>query len=123
MFKKAKTLAVYVTDMARARRFYTEVLGFRVQADVHPGLCFLASQDGGISIYLEAGMKPTSVDSGTARLSFFLETEGTAAETFARLQAAGARLLQDAPEDVGDGNFCFQFLDPDGNILEACGRQ
>ena len=123
MFKKAKTLAVYVTDMARARQFYTEVLGFQVRVDVHPGLCFLKSWDGGISIYLEAGMKPTSVDSGTARLSFFLETEAPATETYARLKAAGVRLLQDSPEDVGDGNFCFQFLDPDGNILEACGRQ
>ena len=121
LFRKVRTLAVYVTDMARARQFYTEVLGFRVQVDVHPGLCFLASQDDGISIYLEAGMKPTSVDGGTARLSFFLETEATAAETYARLKAAGVRLLQDAPEDVGDGNFCFQFADPDGNIIEVCG--
>jgi len=123
VFKKVRTLAVYVTDMARARQFYTEVLGFRVQADVHPGLCFLKSRDGGISIYLEAGMKPTSVDGGTARLSFFLETAGTAVEAYARLKTAGVRLLQDEPEDVGDGNFCFQLLDPDGNILEACGRQ
>jgi len=123
MFKRVRTIAVYVTDMARARQFYTEVLGFRVQADVHPGLCFLASRDGGISIYLEAGMKPSAVDGGTARLSFFLETEGTATETYARLKAAGVRLPQDAPEAIGDGNFCFQFLDPDGNIIEACGRQ
>ena len=121
MFKKVRTLAVYVTDMARARQFYTEVLGFRVRADVHPGLCFLESQNGGIDIYLEAGMKPSAVDNKTARLSFFLETEATAAETFARLKAAGVRLLQDAPEEVGDGIFWFQFLDPDGNILEACG--
>ena len=123
MFKKVRTLAVYVTDMARAREFYTEVLGFRVQADVHPELCFLESQNGGISIYLEAGMKPSAVDNKTARLSFFLETEAPAAEAFVRLKAAGVRLLQEAPEDVGDGNLCFQFLDADGNVLEACGRQ
>ena len=122
MFKEVRTLAVYATDMARSRQFYTEVLGFRVRADVHPGLCFLASPNGKIDIYLEAGMKPAAVDSKTARLSFFLETDSTAAETFARLKAAGVTLLQDAPEEVGDGIFCFQFLDPDGNVLEACGR-
>ena len=122
MFKEVQTLAIYATDMARARRFYTEVLGFRVRADVHPGLCFLASPNGKIDIYLEAGMKPAAGDSSTRRLSFFLETESTAAETFDRLKAAGVTLLQDAPEEVGDGIFCFQFLDPDGNILEACGR-
>ena len=122
MFKGVQTLAVYVTDMARSRKFYTEVLGFKVRAEVHPGLCFLASPNGKIDIYLEAVMKPATMDSGTARLSFFLETEATAAETFAQLKAAGVRLLQDAPEEVGDGIFCFQFLDPDGNVLEACGR-
>jgi len=122
VFKGVQTLAVYVTDMARSRKFYTEVLGFKVRAEVHPGLCFLASPNGKIDIYLEAVMKPATMDSGTARLSFFLETEATAAETFAQLKAAGVRLLQDAPEEVGDGIFCFQFLDPDGNVLEACGR-
>jgi len=122
VFKDVQTLAVYATDMARSRQFYTEVLGFKVRAEVHPGLCFLSSPNGKIDIYLEAGMKPAAVDNCTARLSFFLETEATAAETFAHLKAAGVRLLQDAPEEVGDGIFCFQFLDPDGNVLEACGR-
>ena len=122
MFKEVRTLAVYVTDMDRAKQFYIGILGFRLRADVHPGLCFLESANGRIDIYLEAGMKPTAVDSQTARLSFFLETEATAAETYARLKAAGVRLLQEAPEEVGDGIFCFQFLDPDGNVLEACGR-
>jgi catechol 2,3-dioxygenase-like lactoylglutathione lyase family enzyme len=122
VFKEARTLAVYATDMARSRKFYTETLGFKVRAEVHPGLCFLASPNGKIDIYLEAGMKPATVNNGTTRLSFFLETESTAAETFARLKAAGVTLLQDAPEEVGDGIFCFQFLDPDGNVLEACGR-
>jgi len=122
MFKGVQTLAVYATDMARSRQFYTEVLGFKVRAEVHPGLCFLASPNGKIDIYLEAGMKPSAMDNGTARLSFFLETESTAADTLARLKAAGVTLLQDAPEEVGDGIFCFQFLDPDGNVLEACGR-
>ena len=122
MFKEVRTLAVYVTDMARSRKFYTETLGFKVRAEVHPGLCFLASPNGKIDIYLEAGMKPATVNNGTTRLSFFLETESTAAETFVRLKAAGVTLLQEAPEEVGDGIFCFQFLDPDGNVLEACGR-
>jgi catechol 2,3-dioxygenase-like lactoylglutathione lyase family enzyme len=122
VFKEVRTLATYVTDMARAKQFYTKILGFKVRADVHPGLYFLESAGGRIDIYLEAGMKPAAVDNQTARLSFFLETESTAVETFARLKAAGVRLLQDGPEEVGDGIFCFQFLDPDGNVLEACGR-
>lgn len=123
MFKSIRTVAVYVTDLARARRFYPEVLGFQVRVEVHPGLCFLAAPNGNIDVYLEAGMKPATTDHQTARLGFFLKTEGRASDAFARLKAAGVRLLQDAPEEVGDGILCFQFLDPDGNVLEACGGQ
>ncbi|MBM3314715.1 VOC family protein, partial [candidate division WOR-3 bacterium] len=61
MFKGVQTLAVYATDMAQSRQFYTEVLGFKVRAEVHPGLCFLSSPNGKIDIYLEAGMKPAAV--------------------------------------------------------------
>ncbi len=122
MFKSIHTLAIYVSDMERAKRFYTEILGFDVRADLCPTLCFLISKSGNINIYLEAGHKPNPVDMDDTHLSFFLETEKSAKETFDALKAAGVEILNDAPEEVGDGVFAFQFLDPDGNILEATGH-
>lgn len=122
MFKSIHTIAVYVSDMERARRFYTKVLDFKVKHDLGPSLCFLISDSGNINIYLEAGHKPNPVDMDDTHLSFFLSTEKSAKETFDALKAAGVEILNDAPQEVGDGVFAFQFLDPDGNILEATGH-
>lgn len=121
MFTSADTLAVYASDMERAKKFYTDVLGFRVRADLGPSLCFLESENRKIDIYLESGMKPAQLDNQTCRTSFFLRAEKTAAETYAALKAAGVKLLQENPEPVSDDLACFQLLDPDGNILEVCG--
>lgn len=121
MFKDVRTLAVYVTDMARAKTFYTETLRFEVSADLGPSLCFLKSKSGSFHIYLEGGKKPGSADGETSRLSFFLEAEKSVLETFAALKSAGVKLLQDAPEQVGEAIYWFQFEDPDGNILEVSG--
>lgn len=122
MFKSIRSLAVYVTDMKRAKRFYTEILGLEVSADLGPNLCFLKSRSGNIHIYMEGSSKSTSIDNQTSRLSFFLQAENSAFETYAALEAAGVKLLQEAPELVGDDTACFQFEDPDGNIIEVSGK-
>ena len=122
MFERVRALAVYATDLKRAKRFYTEVLDFELSAELGPGLCFLKSKSGNINIYLEGGKKQTQVDNQTSRLSFFLQAERSASETHASLKAAGVNLLQEAPELVGDKTACFQFKDPDGNIIEVCGE-
>jgi predicted enzyme related to lactoylglutathione lyase len=122
VFKSIRALAIYVTDMGRAKKFYTEILGFQVSAELGPNLCFLESASGDIHIYLEGGNKPTSIDKKTSRLSFFLQAAKSAPETYAVLKKAGVKLLQDAPEFVGDGTLCFQFEDPDGNIINVAGK-
>jgi catechol 2,3-dioxygenase-like lactoylglutathione lyase family enzyme len=124
MFTEIRCLAVYVTDMERAKKFYTEVLGFEISADVHPNLCFLRSKTGRgkVPIYLEGGHKPASADDDTARLSFFLEPEKRVPEVFEELKRAGVKILQEAPELVSDDIMWFQFCDPDGNILEVSGK-
>jgi len=122
MFKGIRTVVVYATDKTRAQEFYTRVLGFEVAHDLGPELAFLRSRNGEVYIYLEGGKAPASADAGACRLSFFLEAEKTAAEAHAELRAAGVRLLQEGPEPVSDADACFQFLDPDGNIIEVSGK-
>ena len=108
MFKGVKTLAVYVTDKERAKKFYTEILGFEVSSDLGPNLCLVKSRSGSLYIYPEGGKKPSSIDSETSRLSFFLEAENSATETYDALESAGVKLLQEAPQLVGDETYCFQ---------------
>ena len=122
MFDRVITVAAYVSDTARAKAFYTETLGFRMAADIHPNLCFLKSDSGKINIYLEGGKERRSVDANACRLSFFLETERPASEVFEYLKGKGVKVLQDSPQFVGDDTYCFQFEDPDGNILEVAGK-
>lgn len=122
MFENITTVAVYVSDTERAKKFYIETLGFQMAADIHPNLCFLKSGSGRISIYLEGGKRHRNVDEGTCRLSFFLQAEKPASEVFEYLKERGVKVLQDKPQFVGDDTYCFQFEDPDGNILEVAGR-
>jgi catechol 2,3-dioxygenase-like lactoylglutathione lyase family enzyme len=121
MFEGCDTLAVYVSDMGRAKAFYTEVLGFLVRVELGPGLCFLVSRSGGLHIYLEAGHRGHQPGEEDCRLSFFLRTSGSVFGVFDRLKKAGVELLDEAPEEAGDGTYTFRFRDPDGNILEAVG--
>ena len=122
MFNDVSCLAVYATDYERAKRFYTGVLGFDIRVEPGPELCFLVSKSGKVNIYLEGGYDPSSAGERTARLSFFLEAENPIFETYEDLKAVGAKLLQDAPEQVGDDRFAFRFADADGNIIEVSGK-
>ena len=122
MFASVNTVAVYVSDMERAKRFYTEILGFKIKYDIGPTLCFLVSESGNINVYLEAGNKPAAVNGESTRLSFFLWTVNTVRETFDELKVKGVTILDKEPEEVGNGVYVFRFLDPDRNILEATGH-
>lgn len=122
MFTKICSIAVYVSDMENAKKFYVEILGFEVGADIPPAdLCFLYTKNKKLSVYLKAENQPSTVNDQTCRLSFFLEAEKSIQETFDELKKAGVTILQDKPDQVADDTFTFQFLDPDGNILEAVG--
>lgn len=122
MFKGIRALAIYVTDMKRAIKFYTKTLGFEIPIKIHSNLCFLKFKKSNLYIYLEGGKKPSSIDVDASRLSFFLEPKKTASEVYAALKAKNVKLLQKAPELVQDDIACFQFEDPDGNIIEVSGK-
>ncbi|UCE26015.1 MAG: VOC family protein [Candidatus Coatesbacteria bacterium] len=122
MFTEISCLAVYATDYERSKRFYIEVLGFDVRVELGPNLCFLVSKSGDVHIYLEGGYDPNPVGERDARLSFFLESEKSIYETYDDLKTAGAKLLHDAPEQVGDDRYVFRLADPDGNLIEASGK-
>ncbi len=123
MFTDVSCLAVYVTDYERSKRFYTDVLGFDVRVELGPNLCFLVSKSGNVHVYLEGGYETSLAGERTARLSFFLDTEKSVFETYDTLKAAGVKLLDDAPEQVGDDRYVFRFADPDGNIMKVSGRR
>jgi len=122
LFTEIGALAVYVTDKELAKEFYTDVLGFEIAFDVNENLCFLQTKNGKVYIYLEGGKEPVKIDDETCRLSFFLTTEKPIKVTFAELKKTGVNILDKEPVQVDDEKACFRFTDPDGNIIEACGK-
>ncbi len=122
MFARVRSLAVYVSDIKRAKKFYTEILGFEISAEVGPNLCFLKSRSGNINVYMEGGYKQTRINNKTCRLSFFLQSDKPASECYATLRSAGVELLQPKPESVDEETAVFQLKDPDGNIIEVSAK-
>lgn len=113
---------LYVQDQAKARAFYTEVLGVTPDLDV-PGMTELALASGavlglmpeaGITRLLGAAVDP-SILRGGGRAELYLEVDDPAA-CHARALAAGARELSAlAPRDWG--HEAAYSLDLDGHVL------
>ncbi len=120
MFKSVSCVAVYATDIDRSRDFYTGTLGFRVAADLG-GLCFLKSASGAIDVYLESVGNRSGAAADSARLGFFLTSEGPVQAAMDRLRGMGVRVLEDSPVRVDDHTGCFRFADPDGNLIDVSG--
>ena len=111
-------LAIYVSDLSSAERFYTNVLGMRLRDRLGD---MTLVECGGIAIGLIkrpelAPRDPSIIRTPLARAhqAFLVERENFNAARLA-LQAAGAPTH--GPVNWGDHE-CFYFLDPDGNLLE-----
>jgi len=112
---------VDVADLARAERFYTEVLGMTVELRL-PDQLLLRYGDGNCALFLAPARPP--LDPETIRNP--LGKSHHAFEVgFEDLQAAPALFATrgipfHSPIDWGDHE-CLYFLDPDGNLLELVG--
>ena len=58
-----QVLAVYVSELERARSFYEGLLGFKETGSMPPGV---ALSSGGVMLYLEPGRSPRTDDPGAA---------------------------------------------------------
>lgn len=112
---------VDVADLARAERFYTEVLGMSVEMRL-PDQVLLRYGDGNCALFWKPDRAPA--DPETIRNP--LGKSHHAFEVAAEDLAAAQRLFAErgvpfhAPIDWGDHE-CVYFLDPDGNLLELVG--
>jgi catechol 2,3-dioxygenase-like lactoylglutathione lyase family enzyme len=110
------TVTIYVSDMERAVRFYTQTLGLRVKQRGGPG--YTAIDVGGFEIGLhgahEGGPRPGS--GGSMSVGFYVDEP--IAAVAARLRAAGVEV--DGPKPGGGPIQLAHFRDPDGNPLYLC---
>ena len=112
---------VDVTDLRRAERFYTEVLGMRVEMRL-PEQVLLRYDRGACALFLKPGRVPGGLDQIANPLGKSHHAFEVDFEDLARAQALFRErgIPFHAPIDWGDHD-CLYFLDPDGNLLELVG--
>ena len=113
-------IAIYVTDLFRARAFYVDALGLRVEGERDARVLLRA---GDVRVYLESSRPlAAQADPGNERASVvpcFLADGVLEAER--RLREAGFVIVQ--PTVVHADDFAaLRVADPDGNIVELAGK-
>jgi catechol 2,3-dioxygenase-like lactoylglutathione lyase family enzyme len=112
---------VDVADLARAERFYVEVLGMSVRMRL-PDQVLLTYGDGSCALFHKPDRVPGGLDQiaqplGKSHHAFEVSWEDYRA---ARELFATRSIPFHSPIDWGDHE-CLYFLDPDGNLLELVG--
>ena len=112
---------VDVADLARAERFYVDVLGMTVRMHL-PDQVLLNYGDGSCALFFKPDRVPGGLDQiaqplGKSHHAFEVSWEDYRA---ARATFAARDIPFHSPIDWGDHE-CLYFLDPDGNLLELIG--
>ncbi|MDP3939545.1 MAG: VOC family protein [Deltaproteobacteria bacterium] len=110
---------IEVTDLARARNFYCDVLGMRFLQDLGRDGMLLRCGDHNVALHLNPELPPAPPDRianplGKAHHAFKVSPEDFAA---ACAGLAALKVPMHDPVNWGDHD-CLYFLDPDGNLLE-----
>lgn len=117
MSYKVGMISLYVRDVAASTKFYTEVVGFQLQAEVSNAEFALGQLAGGPNLTLRSlNQLPagTPATAGGVELHFEVEDIQAAWQEWKRKQVAG---LTDIT-DMGAG-LNFSAKDPDGHALNV----
>lgn len=122
---KLELIPVPVADIDRAKAFYVEQVGFRLDHDVRPGgpvrVVQLTPPGSGCSIVLAEGLAGLAMPSGSLRGLHLVVADIAAA----RAELAGRDVAMGEIQDMGGIKYAA-FQDPDGNtwtLQEIPGRK
>jgi len=111
-----------VLDLERSKKFYAEVLGFRVlEEDPEHGGAFMAleGQSHAIDLFavrdLEAALRQTPGIRGLGHVAFRVDSENALKDAYAALREHGVQVTRSI-DHVSQKSIYFN--DPDGNTLE-----
>jgi catechol 2,3-dioxygenase-like lactoylglutathione lyase family enzyme len=121
---RLELIPVPVADIDRAKRFYVEQVGFRLDYDVRPSVTVrvvqLTPPGSACSIVLGEGMAGIVMPAGSLRGLHLVMADIAAA----RAELAGRGVLMSEIQDMGSIKYTG-FKDPDGNtwtLQEIAGR-
>ena len=122
---KLELIPVPVADIDRAKAFYVEQVGFRLDHDVRPSATVrvvqLTPPGSGCSIVLGAGLAGLAMPAGSLRGLHLVVADIAQA----RAELAGRGVAMGAVQDMGGIKYAA-FSDPDGNtwtLQEIPGRK
>jgi catechol 2,3-dioxygenase-like lactoylglutathione lyase family enzyme len=111
-----------VSDLARSKKFYTEILGLELVKAAGPNLVFLRSgKDSIVLARSDEAAKPQKTGAGTSEVHHaFIVEHRDFENSVEELKRAGVNIFEQDERGAGavfNGRSAY-FYDPDGNILE-----
>jgi len=108
-------IALRVSDMARSRRFYVELLGLKVVWEPDADNVYLSSGEDNIALHAAKGNfdAPQRLD----HFGFILATKAAVDKAQDELKKKGVTISK-AAKDHRDGSRSFYASDPDGNLIQ-----
>jgi catechol 2,3-dioxygenase-like lactoylglutathione lyase family enzyme len=114
-----------VKDLAAAKRFYGEGLGWPIQQDYPQWVLFeLNGGTSGLGLFArdalaaEAGVAPDGRGFGGITFNYLVRTEDRVAKVLAEAERAGGKVVKPAEHSQWGGSFGY-FADPDGYLWKV----
>jgi len=110
-------VALQVRDLEACERFYTELLGMRVEWCPDPDNVYLTGGADNLALHRITGPHADAAQQRLDHIGFMLRSIGQVDVWHAYLKAQGVRILKQ-PRTHRDGARSFYCLDPDGNSVQ-----
>ncbi len=124
MEQRVSLITLGVDDLARARRFYEQGLGWTPHHKSGDGIAFYQLPGMGLALFgrrdlLDDARLPADTPRGTVMsIALNARSKEEVDSIFAEVEAAGGRITK-RPEDIYWGGYSGYFMDPDGHLWEV----
>jgi len=110
-------VALQVRDLEACERFYTELLGMRVEWRPDPDNVYLTGGADNLALHRVAGPHADVAQQRLDHIGYMLKHIEQVDAWHAFLKESGVRILKE-PRSHRDGARSFYCLDPDGNVVQ-----
>jgi catechol 2,3-dioxygenase-like lactoylglutathione lyase family enzyme len=115
-------LALKVTDLARARKFYEELFGMKVVWEPDPENVYLSSGPDNLALHqipaADVARYRSAGDQRLDHLGFIMDSTASVDRLLKQAERFGATIVKPAKQHR-DGSYSFYMTDPDGNVVQV----
>ena len=115
-------LALKVTDLARARKFYEELFGMKVVWEPDPENVYLSSGPDNLALHqipaADVARYRSAGNQLLDHLGFIMDSTASVDRLLKQAERFGAAIIKQAKQHR-DGSYSFYMADPDGNVVQV----